>query len=76
MLLNSGISRLGHHLAYRYKGGFGYRWMPYEIQNIVVAIWNNISCRLFGHDPTGEIPGDLPDSKINVCSACCKELPL
>ena len=70
-----GVSRSGHHLVYG-PDGFGAKWIPRTVQRIIVMSWNNISCSLFGHDPTGEIPGDLPDSKMNVCSACCKELPL
>jgi len=44
-----GIGRHQRWLTYRWRGGFGYRWLPGSIQNGIIAAWNFVSCGLFGH---------------------------
>lgn len=48
---NFGLAFINKHkLGYGYKHGFGYKWLPYFIQKIIINIWNFIACRIFGHD--------------------------
>lgn len=57
-----GLVRYKHWLVYGYKHGVFINW-PMFIKLAVVAVWNFISCRLFGHDAI------LDD----VCINCCKK---
>lgn len=64
-----GLGKIDHWLAYRYKGGFGYFWLPIYIKDIIVDIWNFFACRRYGHS----IIGDIGDGEvINECMHCCK----
>lgn len=69
-----GLVRIGHHLAYGSKHGFGVGWLPFRVQRVIVFVWNHITCFLLGHDVYGPwiIEGIRRDK---FCSACCKEWP-
>ncbi len=56
-----GIVRTGHHLAWGYQCGW-LGWTPLWFRGFIIHIWNEIACRLFGHDTFD-----------GTCVACCKE---
>lgn len=66
-----GLSKIDHWLAYRWKGGFGYPWMPKWLQHLIADIWNFFACRKYGH----QIIGDIGNGEVcNECMHCCKKI--
>ena len=85
-MIDLGIVRHGHALAYGWHHGFGRRWLPNSIQHLIVHLWNWQSCRWLGHnwmpdfdelrtvleeDETG-ILYDWSEVQHRVCGSCCK----
>lgn len=58
-----GIVHHGHWLVWGDPGALA--WMPEPIKEAVVHVWNEISCRLMGHQDYG----------FGQCPNCCKPLP-
>jgi hypothetical protein len=60
-----GIVLHKHHLHYGYNHG----WLqssPDWLKHGITAVWNRVSCCLFGHDT-------YTYDHRKVCTACCKE---
>ena len=65
-----GLAVWGHSLVYGWKHG-RLRWAPMWVKRLIVAIWNPIACRVWGHDVFG--PFEKGDKA--VCVNCCKKFP-
>lgn len=73
-----------NHFVWGWKHG-RLRWAPRWVRSLIVAVWNNISCLIWGHETFGPIKEEeetLPDgrrirykAKPKVCVNCCKEWP-
>lgn len=72
---HTGICFIGYedswHLAYRYNGGFGYKWLPYRVQRFIVGLWNPVVCHFQGHDYLDEKA--LGIGTKMTCVQCCAE---
>ena len=62
-----GLGLWRHHLVWCWKGGWG-RWLPGWGLKAIIATFNHITCRLFGHDWHEEL-----EKTGKLCSACCME---
>ena len=77
-LLRTGLVIHGHSFVYSCDIGRitllhrATRWIPHCVQSLIVTVFNNITCFLFGHQPFGPI--DEPDFHIDkTCPHCCKK---
>lgn len=78
---NVGISVIHHppharlSLAWGYKHGFGYKWLPRPLMQAVVHLGNIICCRIWGHDDIlWHIKDDLQDPDDPCCCDCLTPL--
>lgn len=60
-------------LLYRMRGGFGWWWLPSSVQHAIVAVWNPIACRVWGHNLLDEKALGIGPGQ--TCTNCSKEFP-
>lgn len=65
------------HLGYTFGGGFGHRWLPRGLKDLIVIWWNRVACLAVGHDDTlwhlNTEHGDMYEGAPE-CTQCCKTL--
>jgi hypothetical protein len=69
-----GLRLRGHHLLWCNEG-WGLNW-PYWIKEVIITVFNTVSCILLGHDRTMEriFEEEFDDRDTFVCTACCRIL--
>jgi hypothetical protein len=73
---DSGLVRIGHSLGYGWGHG-SLRWLPKWAQRIIVRVWNNVTCEIFGHHILDyrkfeDAEFRLKEPERIVCTMCCK----
>lgn len=62
-------------LHYGFRRGFGLGWLPDQTQRWIVALWNEIACRIFGHnDVLWHLRDVLPRDESVECVDCLAPL--